>query len=67
MDHSEAVLKCIDLLCGQGCREVTRSIQDLEAGKVVDGVEQLTPEQIQEVLEELRSIMSVYEGKECVP
>ncbi len=67
MDHSETVLKCIDLLCSQGCREVTQSIQDLESEKAIGGTEHLTPKELQEVLVELKSIMAVYEGKECVP
>jgi len=62
VDHSEAVLKCLDLLCGRGCREVLQSIQDLEAGKPIRGVEGLTSEEVREVILELKIIMAVYES-----
>ena len=55
---------CVEALCHLGCREVTVLIEQLEAGEVVAGSEDLSPEERRVVKTELEAIMAVYD-KPC--
>ena len=53
--------RCIETLCQDGCRQVTRYIRLLKTGAALPGYEQLTAIERRDVLQELESIMSVYD------
>ena len=51
----------IEAVCEAGCEAVRASIQTLEMGNSVALTDDLTPEETQLVLNELKTIMSVYD------
>ena len=51
----------IETLCEAGCRNVNQIIETLESGGHVEGTAVLTDEERMQVLNELRTIMSVYD------
>ena len=51
----------IEAVCEAGCEAVRASIQTLESGNKVALTDDLSPEECQQVLSELKSIMSVYD------
>lgn len=51
----------IEAVCEAGCDAVRASIQTLELGNKVALTDDLSPEECQQVLTELKSIMSVYD------
>jgi hypothetical protein len=51
----------IEAVCEAGCEAVRASIASLEAGHQVALTNDLTPEECQQVLIELKSLMSVYD------
>ena len=51
----------IEAVCEAGCDAVRASIQTLEMGNSVALTDDLTPEEVQQVLNELKTIMSVYD------
>jgi hypothetical protein len=61
LDH-RLVEQAVEKLCGKGCRSVWADIDALEAGQRLPEVEGLSREEVALVIEELKSIMSVYEG-----
>lgn len=61
MDHS-LVEQSVEKLCGKGCRSVWADIDALEAGQRLPEVKGLSREEVDLVIKELKSIMSVYEG-----
>ncbi len=54
----------IEAVCEAGCEAVRASIQTLEAGHPVALTDDLSPEECQQVLTELQSLMSVYDDHE---
>ena len=62
MDTSK-VNRCVEDLCLQGCRVVRRYIDDLRAARPVPGSSELSEAERLELLQELRSIMSVYDDQ----
>ena len=52
----------IEAVCEAGCEAVRASIQTLESGNQVALTDDLSPEECQQVLIELKSLMSVYDG-----
>ncbi|OOZ39999.1 hypothetical protein BOW53_09455 [Solemya pervernicosa gill symbiont] len=58
----EKIDHCVEQLCQRGCREVTLIIEQLDAGEAVEGTDHLDGSERHAVAEELRSIMSVYDG-----
>jgi hypothetical protein len=59
-EHSKTS-HCVELLCHKGCKAVWGVIKQLEAGKPLPETRGLSPQENAVVLEELKSIMSVYE------
>ena len=53
---------CVEALCQKGCRNVWGDIKALESGRQLPESKGLTEDEIQAVILELKSIMSVYEG-----
>lgn len=52
----------VEKLCHKGCRAVWSDIDALEAGKKLPEVEGLSVTEVDAVISELKSIMSVYQG-----
>lgn len=52
----------IEAVCEAGCEAVRASIQTLESGNQVALTDDLTKEETQQVLLELKTIMSVYDN-----
>lgn len=55
------IQQCVEQLCQQGCEQVYEYIDALRAGRQLPETGLLTPGDRQRVLEELLSIMAVYE------
>lgn len=55
---------CVEAICNKGCRVVRHDIELLEQGRILPELVHLPPQSRQQVLEELKSIMSVY-GDSC--
>ena len=53
---------CVEALCQKGCRNVWGDIEALESGQSLPEAEGLDESEIQAVIVELKSIMSVYKG-----
>ena len=51
----------VETICELGCREVSRVIEDLRAGREREEYRQLDAGQRQQLLAELQGIMAVYE------
>ena len=51
----------IEAVCEAGCDAVRASIQSLETGNQVALTDDLSPEETQLILQELKTIMSVYD------
>lgn len=63
---TEAFDALVETICADGCRKVYQTISQLEnnAG-YPDSLEPLSDKERQQVLEELKSIMDVYDGNMC--
>lgn len=60
------IAHCIEVLCQKGCKEVSLIILALERGEVMAETQELNENERQAVLQELKSIMAVYqEGGTC--
>lgn len=60
------IAHCIEVLCQKGCKEVSLIILALERGEVMAETQELDENELQVVLQELKSIMAVYrEGGTC--
>lgn len=55
---------CIEAICEKGCQEVRREIALLERGETLPELSHLSLKAQQSVLDELKTIMSVY-GASC--
>ncbi len=60
LNHDPQVEHCLETLCIQGCRQVKVIITVLESGKPLPHCH-LSPAQYTLLLQELKSIMAVYE------
>lgn len=61
MSH-RSVEQCVENLCQKGCRAVWSDIDALESGKHLPEVTGLSTGEIREVIDELKTVMAVYEG-----
>jgi hypothetical protein len=57
------VNECVESLCRSGCAAVRATILALERGQNVVQVEGLAPDERHAVLEELKTIMAVYDAR----
>lgn len=64
--HHQCVEVCVECLCNQGCKAVWSYIATLERGDSIPETEGLGPREVRQVLDELKSVMAVYEGT-CSP
>lgn len=53
--------QCVEYICQQGCTVVRDIIVKLEQQRPVEGLEHLNTEQTQQILVELKLVMSVYD------
>ncbi len=60
MDHKK-LTEHLELLCQSGCETVNATIVAMEKDQSISTIEGLTAEECAIVLQELKSIMSVYE------
>lgn len=58
---SQKINQRIEAVCEAGCEAVRASIETLEAGHQVALTDDLNPSERQQVLFELKSLMSVYD------
>lgn len=62
LDEDGAVERCVEQLCQQGCDKVYEYIQALRTGQELAATARLSAAERLSVLEELQSIMAVYES-----
>ena len=60
----EKVSRCVDSVCEKGCTAVNSAIQMLEKDSPVPEADTLNDEEKQRLLQELKSIMAVYEDQQ---
>lgn len=53
---------CLEKLCNQGCQSVWGYIDALEAGRRLPETRGLDPQEVRQLVRELKAIMAVYEG-----
>ena len=54
----------VEQLCSEGCQQVSVYIKEIEARQMPDSMQELSDSHQQLVLEELKSIMAVYDNCE---
>lgn len=59
--NQSRIAHCIEVLCQKGCKEVSLVILALERGEPMAEVQELNEDERQVVLNELKSIMAVYQ------
>lgn len=62
MAESHKIQQRVESLCQSGCKAVNATIAALESGQPVAQVEDLSAEERNAVLRELKTIMAVYDG-----
>ena len=60
MDHDK-ISHAIELICNQGCTSVNSVIEALQNGEDIEQARQLNEEETQQLIKELKEIMSVYD------
>jgi ClpP class serine protease len=60
MDHQK-LAQCLELLCQSGCESVNATITALEKKQPFSLTQELTEQEQQIILHELKAIMSVYD------
>ena len=58
----ERIALAMESLCGDGCKAVWAVISNLESGQALPQTEGLSPQELDLLLAELKSIMAVYAG-----
>ncbi len=61
MNHSPAVDRCLEILCGQGCRAVRGYLDALQEGQAIRECVELNPQERLWLQQELENIMTVYD------
>ena len=59
----ESLQKIVEAICNQGCIRVNEIIASMECGKAIAEAKHLHPHDASLLLQELKSIMSVYQKK----
>lgn len=63
--HASSLDVIVDTLCQQGCQQVAKTIQAIEAGQYPDIVQPLDASARDVVLRELKAVMAVYGDRSC--
>lgn len=58
--HSQKVTNLVESLCQLGCSKVTLLLKDIKNGNEIEAFADLSRDEIEQVTDELESIMSVY-------
>jgi hypothetical protein len=61
--NQQKILQAIEKICNQGCREVNDIIELLENNQQAEQTRHLTTDETTVVLNELKSIMTIYNNK----
>jgi len=64
MSEVKTSIECIEQICQQGCTVVREVIVRLESHASVAELDHLSDEQKQQVLSELKTVMSVYDQQD---
>ena len=59
LSHRE-LNRYLDRICASGCAQVNRMIAEMESGRMIEEIAHLPQPQQQQILLELKSVMSVY-------
>lgn len=59
------IQQCVDALCQNGCQAVRAAIQAMELNLPMDCAITLNSDERSQVLAELKSIMAVYDERDC--
>lgn len=59
MDHNK-LTRYLEILCQSGCNTVNATIEAMENNQPISIIHDLTPDEQQIILQELKSIMVVY-------
>lgn len=62
--NQKKVIQAIEVICSTGCVSVNAIIKTLESGNIVEGIEDFSEAEVNELKNELKSIMAVYENKD---
>ena len=60
--ENKNILKVIETICHMGCSSVNNIIAALEKGESIDQTEDLSKEEIEILIKELKTIMSIYDN-----
>ena len=63
MINNQKVIRAVENICSSGCVSVKAIILTLEAGKKIESIEDFTDAEINELKNELKSIMAVYDAR----
>lgn len=61
MQDSDSVNRCIEAICQSGCMAVRAVIESLERGQAIPQTEGMSADEVNLVLTELKTVMSVYD------
>jgi len=61
--NNKNIEKAIETICYSGCTSVNNIIAALENGKTIDQSKDLSKEEIEILIKELKAIMAVYENQ----
>ena len=62
--NSPKLTHCIEILCHEGCTAVRGYIANLEQGQAVPHAEELSDDEKQILLKELKTVMAVYDARQ---
>ncbi len=65
MPHTDSVNLCIEAICQSGCSTVRAVITSLEDGQTISQTNGMSQEEVSQVLNELKAVMSVYDQQQC--
>ena len=65
MMENNTIQQCVDALCQNGCQAVRAAIEAMELDLPMDCDVSLSSEERSQVLAELKSIMAVYDERDC--
>lgn len=60
-EHSNKVAKKIEAVCEQGCSEVNQLLKKAEKGNNIEELSEFSKNEINQIIDELSDIMSVYD------